>query len=129
MFYVRHKNQKPGAWLALKKRRNGRRVSVDTRAGISLIQKPMGTVDNFSNGMKPTTCGFIACDVNQFHARSPGSSPVNPYYDSLKPFLLVMRAMGVLPFSSQAGGKYFGLNLRKYKLIPRNTTKYLTELS
>jgi hypothetical protein len=66
----------------------------------------MDTGDNLSNGMKPTSYGFGTSDVSQFCTHSPGSSAVNQYFESLKPFLLVMRAMGVLPLSSEAGGKY-----------------------
>jgi hypothetical protein len=90
----------------MKWRRHGRRVSADTHAETSLAQKPVDTVDNFSNGMKPTPYEFSRSDVSQFCARSPGGSKLNPFYDSLKPFLLAMRAMGVLPLSSEAGGKY-----------------------
>jgi hypothetical protein len=82
-------------------------VSADAHAGTPLAQKPMDTVDNLSNGIKATSYGFSRSDVSQFCAHSPaGGSAVNQYYDSLKPFVLVMRAMGVLPLSSEAGGKY-----------------------
>jgi hypothetical protein len=72
-------------------------VSADIFAGASLVQKPKDTVDNLSYGMKL----FSRSDAN-----SPGRSTVNSYYDNLKPFLLVMRAMAILPLTSEAGGKY-----------------------
>lgn len=80
-------------------------MSSDTHAGTYLAQKPMDTGDHLSNGMKQTSYGFSRSDVSQFCAQCPRGSTGNPYYDNLKPFLLVMRAMGVLPFSSEAGGK------------------------
>lgn len=84
-------------------------MSADTRAGTFLAflaQKPMNTVDRLGNGMKRTSYESSRSDVSQFCAHSPHGSALNPYYDSLKPFLFVMRAMGVLPLSSEAGGKY-----------------------
>ncbi|XP_023717203.1 gustatory and odorant receptor 24 [Cryptotermes secundus] len=101
---MKHRNHKQRPRFALKWRRHGGRVSAGTDAGTFLAHKPMSTVDSLSYGMKPTSYEFSRSDVSQFCGHSPHGYALNPYYDSLKPLLLVMRAMGVLPLTSEAGG-------------------------
>jgi hypothetical protein len=108
MFCWRPRDQERGTKFALKRRRHGRRVSAGTHAGISLVQKSMGTVGILGKAMKPIPYYFGWCDVSQFNDHSTSSSTANPYYENLKPFLLVMRAMGVLPLTSEAAGKHVG---------------------
>jgi hypothetical protein len=119
MLIIRHRSEKLRPRFALKWRRYGRRVSAEKYPGIFLVQKT-DTVDSLQDGMQPTLYSVKTSEVNHFYIQSSDSGTLNLCYDTLKPFLLVMRAMGVLPVSSTAGGKdllgvRLGISLLKYE--------------
>jgi hypothetical protein len=119
MFNVKHRNQKEGQKFTLKLKRCRRRVSPGKFPGTILIEQETNTVDSLQYGMLPNLYNFNYNRFNRFYLSSSRNNALNSYYDNMKPFLFVMRAMGVLPISATAEGKFrYGVTistcLRKY---------------
>lgn len=105
MLTTRHKSQKLRPRFSLKWKRYGRRVSTVKHPGIFLVENTTDTVGDQLEGIHPTANGVKTFEVNQFYLQSSDSSRVNVCYDALKPFLFIMRALGVFPVTYTAGGK------------------------
>jgi hypothetical protein len=80
-------------------------VSPDKSPGIFLVQKQMDTLDSLQYGMQPNLYSLNTFKCNQFFLQASRCAALNSYYDNMKPFVLVMRAMGVLPVSPTEEGK------------------------
>lgn len=80
-------------------------MSTEKYPEVFQVKETMDTVDNLQDGMQPILYSVKTPEVNQFYNQSSYSSTPNLCYDTLKPFVLIMRALGVLPVSSTAGGK------------------------
>lgn len=105
MHIIKHIPHKRRPRFGLNWRRHGRRVSTEKYPEVFQVKETMDTVDNLQDGMQPILYSVKTPEVNQFYNQSSYSSTLNLYYDTLKPFVLIMRALGVLPVSSTAGGK------------------------
>jgi hypothetical protein len=106
MFNVKHRNQKEGQKFTLKLKPRRRRVSPGKFPGTILIEQETNAVDRLQYGMQSNLYNFNNNRFNHFFLLSSRNNLLNSYYDNMKPFLLVMRAMGVLPISATAEGKF-----------------------
>ena len=84
-----------------------------------LVDKQIDPVDSLQYGIQPNLYSLTAFGFNRFFLRSSRNTALNPYYDNMKSFLFVMRAMGVLPVSATAEGK-----LRFVVTISTSSGKY-----
>jgi hypothetical protein len=80
-------------------------VSPGKFPGTILVEQITNAADSLHYGMQPNLHNFNTIRFNRFFLRSSRNTALNPYYDNMKPFLFVMRAMGVLPLSATAEGK------------------------
>jgi hypothetical protein len=71
-----------------------------------LIQKQTDTVGRLQYGRQLNSYRRNTFKFKQFFLQPSSNNALNPYYGDMKPFVLVMRAMGVLPVSSTAEGKH-----------------------
>ena len=105
MLNTKHRNRKEGQNVTFKLRPCRRRVSPGDFPGTFLVERQTDTVDSLQYGMQPNLYNYNTFRFNQFFLRSSRNTALNTYYDNMQPFVLVMRAMGVLPVSATAEGK------------------------
>lgn len=104
MFDMKHRNQKVRTFT-FKLRSCRRRVSPGNFPGTFLVERRTDTIDSLQYEMQPNLYSFNTFRFKRFFFRSSRNTALNTYYDIMKPFLFVMRVMGVLPVSATAEGK------------------------
>jgi hypothetical protein len=107
MLIIRHRLPKRRPKFAFKWRRYGGRVSTGKPPEIFLVQKTKDSADGLQDSIQEPLYN-VEASVNQYYIPSSDNATLNRCYDTLKPFLLVMRAMGVFPVSPTAGGEVLG---------------------
>jgi len=113
MFNMKHRNQEEGQRFTFTLKPRRRRLSPGTLPGRILVERQTNTVDSLQFGMQQDLYNLNTFRFNRIFLRSSRNTAQNPYYDNMKPFLFVMRAMGMLPLSATTEGKLqYGVTIR-----------------